>query len=89
MDKRAAAGRAVGTWLVALAADRKRRCDRAALAAGVAAPWWERPHKIVARSRLTGWWGTIVDRKQKGGGGGHGDGCLVGPARRRPEEALR
>ena len=50
-NKRAAAVRAVGAWLVPLAADPRRRCHRAARAAGVAAPSWERPYKLVAAGR--------------------------------------
>jgi len=82
----------MGAWLVLLAADRRSRCPRAALAAGGAAQSWERSCKLMARSMpidwRAGWRGAIVDRKQKGGGGGQGDGGLVGPARRRPEEPL-
>ncbi len=37
--------------LVPLAAEPRRRCHRAARAAGVAAPWWERPYKLVAAGR--------------------------------------
>ncbi len=56
-SKRAAAVRAVGAWLVPLAADPRRRCPRAARAAGVAAPWWERPYKLVAAGRSPApWW---------------------------------
>jgi integrase len=40
-----------GARLVPLAADRRRFCDRAALAAGVAAPSWERSYKLVAAGR--------------------------------------
>jgi hypothetical protein len=80
----------MGAWLVLLAADRRSRCPRAALAAAGAAPSWERSCKLMARSMpidwRAGWRGAIVDRKQKGGG--QGDGGLVGPARRRPEEPL-
>ena len=55
-NKRAAAAvRAMGAWLVLLAADRRSRCPRAALAAGGAALSWERSCKLMACSMPIGW----------------------------------
>jgi hypothetical protein len=64
-NKRAAAAvRAMGAWLVLLAADRRSHCPRAALAAGGPAPSWERSCRLMARSMLIGW---------RAGWQGHGD----------------
>jgi hypothetical protein len=45
----------MGAWLVLLAADRRSRCPRAALAAGGAALSWERSCKLMACSMPIGW----------------------------------
>lgn len=50
-NRAAAAVRTAGAWLVLLAADRRRRCLRAALTAGVEAPSCERSYKLVPRGR--------------------------------------
>jgi hypothetical protein len=63
-ENKRAAVRAMGAWLVLLAADRRSHCPRAALAAGGPAPSWERSCRLMARSMLIGW---------RAGWQGHGD----------------